>query len=346
VRRLLSLVLAVPAALVALASPAAADPASPTHYRSEVTGIEGAGDGVEAWVHGGDSYLVLRAREGVEVVVLGYQEPERYIRIAPDGLVYVNTAGPSYYQNQDRYSEVIVPSDATPEAEPEWEAVDDGGAYAWHDHRIHWMSPSPPRHVGDSGAEEVFDWKVPILVDDEPATIMGALTWLPSPSPLLPLALAVGIVAILLVAGLRGPLTVPALGTVLAAAALGVVASGTADTAPLDGAASGDISLVPLLIPVAAGLGAALPRLPSIQRALLLAVAGLGLLLAVWGHSDVVTNPILPGWLSPPVARLLVAAAGGAALAAVVTAVIALLSPSPPAAGDAHEHTGAEAVPS
>ena len=33
---------------------------------------------------------------------------------------------------------------AGPDAEPEWEQIADGGTYAWHDHRVHWMDDSSP----------------------------------------------------------------------------------------------------------------------------------------------------------------------------------------------------------
>ena len=35
-----------------------------------------------------------------------------------------------------------------PDAEPEWETVATDGTYAWHDHRIHWMSPTAPAGRG------------------------------------------------------------------------------------------------------------------------------------------------------------------------------------------------------
>jgi hypothetical protein len=38
------------------------------------------------------------------------------------------------------------------------------GRYDWHDHRIHWMSKTPPERVREDGSArvEVFRWKLPL----------------------------------------------------------------------------------------------------------------------------------------------------------------------------------------
>ena len=58
----------------------------------------------------------------------------------------VNERSPSRWVNDDRYGLATPPADATADAPPEWVEVANGGRYAWHDHRIHWMTPtSRPR---------------------------------------------------------------------------------------------------------------------------------------------------------------------------------------------------------
>ena len=69
----------------------------------------------------------------------------------------------------------------------------DGGHYAWHDHRIHWMTPDQPPPVVQGEPVEVMTWTVPVVVDGEPADVMGTLQWFPAVSPLP--ALGVGLVA-------------------------------------------------------------------------------------------------------------------------------------------------------
>ena len=53
------------------------------------------------------------------------------------------------------------------------------GRYDWHDHRIHWMSKTPPERVREDGSArvEVFRWKLPLSAGGSAATISGSLTW-------------------------------------------------------------------------------------------------------------------------------------------------------------------------
>ena len=98
IARLLAVVAAL---LVAGASPAMADPAGPSDFRSEVTGIVPAADGVEAEVRGGDAFLEVRVDEGHEVLVEGYSG-EPYLRFSADGTVERNRRSPATYVNDSR----------------------------------------------------------------------------------------------------------------------------------------------------------------------------------------------------------------------------------------------------
>ena len=130
------------------AAPASADPATPTNYRSHVVFVEGPGV-MKVEIVGGDAFVRLTAEPGVMLEILGY-EGEEYIRFDPDGTVNVNQRSPSKYLNDDRYANVELPAEADAEAIPRWEAVSADGTYSWHDHRTHWMSPTPPASVGQS----------------------------------------------------------------------------------------------------------------------------------------------------------------------------------------------------
>ena len=83
------------------AAPAAADAAGPSDFRSEVTGIVPAVDGVEAEIRGGDSFLELTVDDGHTVIVEGYTG-EPYLRFQPDGTVERNRLSPATYLNDDR----------------------------------------------------------------------------------------------------------------------------------------------------------------------------------------------------------------------------------------------------
>jgi len=191
------LVVGVTAVIVFVSMPtlAWADPAVPTHYRSTVTEVRladvdngvGPDDDTEisldVEIIGGDAFIVIRAY-GQRVEVPGY-DGEPYVRIHPEGIVEVNDRSPARWLNDARYGglEVSVPPSADSSAPPAWTVVGDGGELAWHDHRIHFMSPRLPRHVDPTlrQVQHVFDWQVPVVVDGRDVVIAGQLEWVPGP---------------------------------------------------------------------------------------------------------------------------------------------------------------------
>jgi hypothetical protein len=213
---------------------ASADPARPTHYRSSVTDVvDGAGGsvvGVHAEVVGGDTYLVLTVTGVERLEVPGY-DGEPYLRFDGDGRVEVNVRSPAWWLNDARFGalDVEVPPSADAEAAPQWETVATAGRYAWHDHRIHFMSPTLPNDVDPSAGtvQEVFAWEVPLVVDGAPARVGGTLAWLPGPPAVLPIGLAVLTIATAVGLGVRGTRAraVGVVGIGLAGLAAGVLAT-------------------------------------------------------------------------------------------------------------------------
>ena len=104
----------------------------------------GVPDTIDVRIVGGDSFVLLTADPGTDVVVLGYDN-EPYLHFRADGVVEENRRSPTVYQNRSRYGSDDAPADADPTAAPEWQQVASGGSYAWHDHRAHWMLRSPAR---------------------------------------------------------------------------------------------------------------------------------------------------------------------------------------------------------
>jgi hypothetical protein len=183
-------------ALASLPASALAHEGDP-NFRSAVRAIEPAAPGVSAQVLNYDDSLQLDNRGDWVVIVEGY-EGEPYVRISPDGTVEVNTRSPAHYLNDDRYAQTEVPAHADAEAPPRWELVDRSGQYAWHDHRIHYMSRGVPPQVRDeSERTHVFDWKVPLRVDGKPVAVRGELVWVgvPEGTPLLPFVLLAALAA-------------------------------------------------------------------------------------------------------------------------------------------------------
>ncbi|HHC09080.1 MAG TPA: hypothetical protein ENK55_10245 [Actinobacteria bacterium] len=299
-------------AVVFVPGPALADPAVPTNYRSEVEGIS-PGDAGTATIVGGDAFIDFEAAAGTEVVVLGY-DGEPYLRFAPDGTVWENQRSPAAYLNGDRYGRVgAFPGDVDPDAEPRWVPVADERRWAWHDHRTHWMLPTPPSIVTDrAGAPvTVFDWSIPIVVDGDEGRIDGLLRWLPSVSPLPALAVA-GFVALALLPAARHHGAVVLTGAAFLATILGM---GRYLVQPPEGGGAGLDLVAPALALVVAGIALARRRLPTGHWYLLPALAAV----AVWslGRLPVATAPILPSVLPAAVDRFGTAAVWGAAMAVV-----------------------------
>ena len=188
-------------AVCSLAPTALAHEGNP-NYRSEVRRIAPPVGGLDAQILNFDDRIELRNRSGETVVVRGYRN-EPYLRFGADGTVEVNTRSPAAYLNEDRFAQVEVPGRADPEAEPEWEVVAENGRYDWHDHRIHWMSKTPPEKVqqDESARVRVFDWKLPVEAAGRPATISGSLTWLGVDESGFPVAAALSLGAAVLAGG-------------------------------------------------------------------------------------------------------------------------------------------------
>ena len=198
----------VRAVLVATLVALLATPAAVAHgggaargYASSVTALTPATEAVHVAVLDADDRLQLRVEGPHTVLIRGY-EGEPYLRFAPDG-VFRNEASPATYLNDDRYGDVELPASADPKAPPRWELVAPGGrAYAWHDHRIHWMSPSyPPVVEADpSMVHHIFDWKVAGTFDGAPLAIAGSLDYRPPPGQGFPRVLLVPLVLLVLAA--------------------------------------------------------------------------------------------------------------------------------------------------
>jgi hypothetical protein len=172
-------------------------------YRSTVVRVTPSLSGLDVRVVDGDDQVELTNTGGREIVIDGY-EGEPYLRFTREG-VFENQRSPAAYLNDDRFANVTVPEEADPKAEPEWKAVAAGVSYAWHDHRVHWMSPAlPPKVEAAKDVEHhIFDWEVPGSVDGKRLTIVGSLDYVP-PKDSLPVGMLLGIGAasVLLFAGI------------------------------------------------------------------------------------------------------------------------------------------------
>jgi hypothetical protein len=316
-RRRFATTLALAIILTALmAGPALADPAGPTNYRSVVLDMDPDPTGVTVEVIGGDAFLSVALAEGHTMLVEGYFG-EPYLRIDPDGSVWLNTLSPARYINQDRYGLSGVPDFADANANPEWEQIGDGGSFAWHDHRIHWMSFDLPPTVRGDVAQSVFPWSLTVYIDGVETTISGELLWFPSVNPFGPLL--IGLIALLpLVRFRRGALTVPGiLGAGLGALALFTAVAQYGGTPAFDRA----FPVTPFIpaFGIVAAIGAFWFRSNELRSWALATISGISLVWWAASTGGALTAPILASALPTAAERLVVGFSlwGGLAIVAV-----------------------------
>nr|WP_091126924.1 hypothetical protein [Micromonospora eburnea] len=183
-RRAGLVVTAALAALLALATPAAAhgaDAPDGTDYRAEVTATSPDRPGLTARIVEAGARLELTNRTGRDVEVMGYSG-EPYLRIGPGG-VYENSRSPATYLNRTIAGDTQLPPEADPAAPPVWRRVADGPSARWHDQRTLWLESTPPPQVSadPTRQQRIRDWVVPLRAGDETIEVRGTLDWLPPP---------------------------------------------------------------------------------------------------------------------------------------------------------------------
>ena len=333
-RRVVLLALGLSLVGLAVATPASADPARPTDYRSTVLRVHPKlPQGVEVSVVGGDSFLELRVARGHSAVVPDYEQgagttPEPYLRFLADGTVERNERSIAAAINRSRYG--TDPTAADPKGTPKWTVVARDGRYLWHDHRIHWMLPNRPKAVSADGRVDMGGpngaWTVDLTVDDEPVVVTGELVLLASPSPvpwLGMLVLAAGCLIGLALFRVRAGRPAPhrALAGALAISSLLAVGVGTAQWFDIPKAAGGTI--LTAAIPAVALVASVVAFVARAARTKLVALAAAVAALGGWAvlRRTVLTRAVLPTSLPFAVDRAVTALALGVALAGVTILV-------------------------
>jgi LPXTG-motif cell wall-anchored protein len=175
-RRAIWVALVAVLVLLVPASSALAHGGNP-NYRSLIDKVTPSDPNVKFQVLNYDSYMQLLAQPGHEVVIYGY-EGEPYARILKDGTVQVNERSPALYLNENRFAEVTPPPIANAKAPPKWKTFDTSGTFVWHDHRMHYMSPTVPAKVTDESKKtKIFDYEIPIRLDGKKGAVDGTLYW-------------------------------------------------------------------------------------------------------------------------------------------------------------------------
>lgn len=297
-------------AVVTLAVPssALADAAGPTDFRTEIVSVEPDPSAIALSIEGGDSFVRIVVDPGTEVTVYGYDD-EPYIRIDPDGTVFENLRSAATYLNDVRYGTADVPGNVDPEAEPDWQQVAEGGEWAWHDHRAHWMASEPP--VNMVAGESLPTSTIELSVDGERVLVTVVTTLVAGPSPWPTVTGAAIGAALAALAARRGRCAVEsvAVSAMALAIGLGQFLSLPASTGPRP-----IWFLPPAVAVVSASLAWWWRRSPVLADGLV-ALSALQLLLWAWVRRSTFTRPVLPTdapfWLDRAVSA-------GAASAALV----------------------------
>lgn len=321
--RLVLVAIAVTGFVGTTAAPALADPAGPTNYESTITAVDPSTAVATFEVVGGDAFLEVRMSPGHTLAIPGYfREP--YIRIDADGTVWVNEDSPTLYENEDRYGIDDPPEEADGLGEPRWRQVADDGVYAWHDHRVHWMSRDVPPAVAGDTRQLVFPWRIPVTIDGAETLITGELVWLPSDSSLPMIAVGIAaIAAVGLVWRRRPDLLAPLAITMALAAGVVVVAQNLATPVAARGL---PVWLVfPAIAALGAGFAAVGRSVAGLNPSYLLLMSGVTLTAWAFATIDVLSKPIIPSALPTVLERTVVAIVGGAGATIAILAVAGVM---------------------
>jgi hypothetical protein len=328
-------------ALFAAADPAAARSVSgvgASNFQTRLHSVTPDVPGIRVRVVEVGSRIELTNDTGKTVIVIGYQD-EPYLRVGPNG-VYENRRSPAVYINRKRQGTTFIPGNANPEAEPEWRRISTGNVARWHDHRIHWMGfEDPPAVQRDPDRTHVVipKWTITMRMGAQTIRARGDLRWVPGPTPLPWLGIAVvvgaGVVALAALTSnvdrnLAIVLAVLLFLDVLHAIGIGWSKAG-GTSAKLTEAGS---AAVPSVIGWALGV-VALVLLGRSQRAGFYVAACAGLLIAIFGgvadYTGLTRSQIPFGW-SGWIARLLVALTLGLGIGLIAASIIGIRRTAPP----------------
>lgn len=319
---------AVAAGAILTAAPAGvahADAPGPTDYSSvivEVTTSESLplGDDVAITIEGHDSFLSVTVARGTTVEIPGY-EGEEYLKIESDCTAYENQRSMSTWYNKERYGSDFGADVVDHDAAPEWLQIASDCTLAWHDHRIHYMSPQPP--VNAKPGDVIVADSIPFTVDGIPVAVRVESSLVERPSLLAPLAAAAG--ALLLVAGVIGRTSAALQRLMVGASLLGLVIGGAQYLWAAPGTGPQLTSfVVPLLGIVLSGSALVFNRQSSIQRNGVQLMSSIFLALWVLRRKDVLDAALLPTSLPYWIDRAGTAAIGVIACTAAGYALVGL----------------------
>ena len=307
------------ALFLAPAGIARADAARPGNTQSVVESVEPASDVVRFDVVGSDAFMRVRVSKGHTAEIAGY-EGEPFVKIDRLGAVWVNDRSNTLAVSATRYGSATSgeTSAGSTKQEVKWTRVRGDGTYLWHDHRVHWMSPTTPPTVNASGL--VQKWILKVTVDDVPTTVTGSLYLRSTPGSWWWAIAVIAFVAALFASRRVGSLLLAASGA--AATLIGALAFWGM---PEGARPSPTLLALGLAALVIVTVGRIFRRQDEIVDALA-ASSAIALLVLVVLARDFVAQRFVPGIGDEWWIRFVLPAVAGAAVAVSVTSMRALLA--------------------
>ena len=186
------------ALIVVAAPPAAAHTVtgvSPTNYKSELLAVTPPVPGVSLRLLDLGNRIELVNHSRFPIVVLGYSG-EPYLRVGPTG-VFENIHSPAVYLNKaaaGSSTSTSLPRQADASAPPSWHRTSSSQSVKWRDRRTRWADPAPPAVKADPGHSHVVSqWIIGLRQGSVTAQVSGRITYVPGPSTIPWVALAVAL---------------------------------------------------------------------------------------------------------------------------------------------------------
>ena len=183
--------------LALTAAPAAAHTVTgvqPTNFKSRIVSVSPRVAGITVRLLDLGNRVQLVNRTGSDVIVTGYQG-EPYLRVGRQG-VFENLHSPAVYLNRPTTgptTSTTLPPAANPSAAPQWHRTGGGDEVRWRDRRTRWEGPTPK---GVEAGSVVSTWALDLRQGDSAISVAGRIVWVPGPSVIPWLVVAVGLLAL------------------------------------------------------------------------------------------------------------------------------------------------------
>jgi hypothetical protein len=166
----------LPLLVVAAASPASAHGTG--RNQTAVTSIRPHVHGLQVTVTKDGSWVTVANTGSAPVLVLGY-EGEPYLRVDATGSWRNSRSSTAMLSRPTRGRSSV--ETVTANQAPRWVRLSTRSKVRFHDLRV--PTTSTRRHLGSVSARVITSWSLPLRVGRQDVTVIGTLSWRPTPAP-------------------------------------------------------------------------------------------------------------------------------------------------------------------